>query len=281
VAGLEQFSIREFDKARAEFEDASSTPGWEGTEGKEVAYLLSGAARVRADNPQAPPAQRLADLEQAARAFVQARTLRPDYARSYLGLGAVALAQADAQSQLGTPAGKAQVADLLAEARQAFTASLTSTDQPVTAFVPAKAAYGLGQVQLKGIEQRLPGWSLDEAKRQFSRVIDAYTQTGVGDLLWFAGNAHAYRAWIAWQEHNWQTMASESRAAIELLRQTPLNPPREYIALYWTYVAVAEKNLDHLDAARTAYDQAIEIGQGLVSQQDIEQWKEKRAHLSP
>jgi tetratricopeptide (TPR) repeat protein len=279
VAGLAQFSIREYGKARAEFEDAASTPGWDDAEGKEVAYLLVGAAYVRADSSQAPPAQRLADLERAAQAFARARELRPDYARSYLGLGAVALARADAHSRLGTPEASDQAASLLLEAREAFTASLTATEQPATAFVPAKAAYGLGQVHLKGVEQRLPGWSLGEAKRQFDYVIEVYQQTGAGDLVWFAGNAHAYLAWIAGQGQDWQLMADESRAAIELLRQTPVSPPWEYIALYWTYNAVAEKNLGRLDAARAAYDRAIEVGTGVVNQQDIEQWKERRARL--
>jgi tetratricopeptide (TPR) repeat protein len=245
-----------------------------------VAYLLSGAAQLRTDSPQTAPAKRLIDLDTADAAFLRARDLRPDYARVYLGLGAVALARADAHSRLTTPEDKARVAVLLDEARRAFTDALSAKEQPATAFVPAKAAYGLGQVHLKGVEQGISGWSLDVASEQFRSVIDAYTKSGTSNLIWFSGNAHAYLAWIAWQESNWQDMADESRAAIELLRQIPVNPPRAYIALYWTYNAVAEKNLGHIEAARAAYDRAIETGAGVVEQRDIDQWIEKRDRLS-
>jgi|GEM_PF-1556741 len=265
VAGLAQFYIRRYDKALLEFQDAEHTEHWQPDEGQEVVYMLEGAARLRADNPEAGREQRLHALDEAARAFERARQLNPSYARSYLGLGTVALQQASIR--------KPTDAATLAEATRWFSASLSARDQPPLAYVPAKTAYGLGQAHLLGSEQNLPGWSADQARRFFTQVITTYAAEPVPDLAWYAGHSHAYLGALAAREKDWPTMSSEYQKAVDLLRTILVNPPNNWIAYYWSNVAYAEKQSNNLDAAGAAYRHALEIGRGAVSPVDLENWQ--------
>ena len=261
ISGLAQFYFRRYNSAWADFQDAAAiTP--EG--GKEVVYLLIGAAKLRASDQESDPLQREQALVQASDAFSQSYRLKPDYARSYLGLGAVAMAQA----KIGNTVNAAK----LLEATRWYSAGLSAPDQPASAYVPEKAAFGLGQAHLLGIEQNLPGWSGQRAWQLFTQVAQAYDADQALDLAWFAGHAHAYLGLLAGRNSDWESMASECRRAIDILKSIP-NPPANWIALYWTWVGAAEKKQGRLDAARAAYRQAIETGTGAVGADKLKQWQ--------
>jgi tetratricopeptide (TPR) repeat protein len=268
VVGLANFFVRRFDKAAVDFQRAVDVDGWRPDEGKEVACLLLGAAHLRAYDKITNPAP----LVDAEAAFAQAYELNPDYSRSYLGLGAVALEQAAILNEDRTAIGSAD-AEKLVTARDWYSASLEAPIQPQTAYVPAKAAYGLGQVHLLGFEKRVPGWSGLAAEGYFNDVIDAYEAEPVPDLAWFAGRSHAYLGRIAGHKGAWEAMSAENRTAIEMLSDLPGDSPRDLIARYWAWVALAEVHVGQSDEARHAYQQALEYGRDSVSAQELAKWQ--------
>jgi hypothetical protein len=203
-------------------------------------------------------------------AFQQAYQLNPDYARNYLGLGAVAIEQAVIRNS--EPTGRVDEAKLI-EARRWYSASLSAPDQLASAYVPVKAAYGLGKVHMVGFEHRIPGWSGLQAWHFFEQVTTAYEAEPVPDLAWFAGHAHAALGQLAGHNKDWQTMSSENRQAINILSSLPGDSPRNWIARYWRQVAFAEEKRNRLDAAHQAYRRAIEGGAGVVSPEELEDWQ--------
>jgi hypothetical protein len=107
--GLAYFSVRNYDSAAGEFQNAIDTPSWETNEGQEVAYLLLGTVWLRSwDLLQNPDV-----LPKASDAFNEAYEINPNYARNYLGLGAIAIAQAQIPNEAGTGIGAVEKAKLL------------------------------------------------------------------------------------------------------------------------------------------------------------------------
>jgi hypothetical protein len=171
VTGLAHFFIREYADAANDFEKAADVTTWRDGEGKEVVYLLLGAAYLRQYDQIANPTPLLA----AESNFRQAYAINPAYGRAYLGLGAVARAQAALLCADGTAICGADPHKLV-EARDWYSGSLQTAEQPPTAYIPIKAAHGLGQVHLLGFELGIPGWSDLEAERYFQQVIVAYEE---------------------------------------------------------------------------------------------------------
>jgi tetratricopeptide (TPR) repeat protein len=279
VGGLKNYNIGELDEAEAAFRDALALPDWAADQGKEVAYTLLGAALLRADSQQIHPAERLHNLQAAGDAFAKARDLAPDYARSYLGLGSVAIQSADASLRLNTMEARAEVPTLLDKAREMFRQARDARDQPVTAFVAIKYSYGIGQVHVSGAALKLQGWSYDEAQAAFEQVVAGYASTGSPDLLALAGHAHAYIGEIAGIKTRWDLMSTELRSGISLLESIPFQPPRAYIAYYWTRVGYAEEQAGRLNEAVAAYDQALTRGKGVVLQKDLDYWTQERERI--
>jgi hypothetical protein len=269
VGGLAQFYIRRYEQAWAEFQEAATTAP---PESQAVLQTLIGAAKLRAYDQEVDPTQRDLLLSQASEAFSQSYQLDRGYARSYLGLGAVALAQAQAG-----PGQAVDVAKLL-EASRWYSDSLGAADQPPTAYVPIKAAYGLGQAHLLGVDRHLAGWSADEARRLFQQVTQAYDSDQALDLAWFAGHAHASLGRLAAYSKDWPAMAAEYHKAIDILRDIP-NPPARWLALYWSSLGFAEARQQHLDQARLAYENALKIGAGAVPPEKLKEWQTARDQL--
>jgi hypothetical protein len=270
VAGLAHLYVGDYDNAWSQFRRARSVEGWQDDEGKEVVYLLMGAARLKQYNTQVTDEKHLGE---ALDAFAEAYQLNSDYARSYLGLGGVALLQAVRDEEAGVDEEK------LIEARGWYSASLGAPDQPTSAYVPARAYYGLGQVYLKGYEHRLPDWSSDKARRNLERVVAAYEQERAPDLIWFAGRAHALLGWLAGDGQDWAGMSAAYRQAIELLNTLPGRSQQSTIARYWSWVAFAEERDEHVEATLEAYWQAIQIGQGVVPREQLESWQNELDRL--
>jgi tetratricopeptide (TPR) repeat protein len=264
VAGLAYYFLERYDEAWASFRQAALVQGWQAEEGKEVVYLLMGAAKLKLYNTQVADVEH---LSQALDALAEARRLNPNYARSYLGLGSVALLQAVRDEEQGLDQEK------LVEARGWYSASLSVPEQPALAYVPAKAYFGLGQVYLKGYEHRLPGWSPGQARRYLERVIAAYEVEHAPDLIWFAGRAHALLGRLAGDAGDWKGMSSACHEAIELLNSLPGNSQQITIARYWTWVAWAEERSGHLEAARDAYFRAIQVGKDVVPPEELDGWQ--------
>jgi len=268
VKGLANFYVSLYDEALGEFREAANVGGWLPKEGKEVVYLLIGAAHLRLYDPNADLEQRTRALQEASDAFAQAYQLNPDYARSYLGLGSVALQQATLDLSHDVV-----YEDKLIEANGWYSKSLSATDQPASAYVPVKAAYGLGQIHLVGYKYGIPGWSADQARQFFDQVSTVYEMERAPDLAWFAGHAHALMGQLAYLDENWQKMSSECRMAIEILGDMPGDPPNKWIAPYWSWIGIAEAKLNRLDAARNAYQMAINTGTGVVSPEKLAEWQ--------
>lgn len=232
VRGLAHFYVADYDQAYLEFQAATQVPGWQPEEGQEVAYVMMGAAQLlaadelkaaqqaaaregRAQEVSAIQEQRRRALEGAVAAFAAAQRLNPDYARSYLGLGAASLQQATNLS----PDGTVQAVDplKLGEAEAWYAGSRGAADQPPLANVGVKADYGLGQIHLVGYEFELDGWAAAEARRYLNQVVSAYDPEGAPEVTWFVGAAHALLGHLDYLEGDWPAMAAECRQAVDIL----------------------------------------------------------------
>ncbi|NTW97891.1 MAG: hypothetical protein HGB28_05000, partial [Oscillochloris sp.] len=280
VSGLKNYSIGELDEAAAAFRDALLIPDWAADQGKEVAYMLLGAALLSGDSAQTHPSERLHNLQSAGAAFAQARDLAPDYARSYLGLGLVTIQSADASLRRHSTEDLAAYPALLDEAREMFTQARNAREQPEMAFVAIKCSYGLGMAHVIGANGKLPGWSYDEAQVAFEQVVAGYVSTGSPDLLALAGYAHIFLGETAGKREQWALMITEMHSGIDLLESIPFRPPRARIAAYWTRVGYAQEQAGRLNEALAAYDQALTRGQGVVLQKDIDYWIQERERIA-
>jgi hypothetical protein len=126
-------------------EAAEAVKGWDDHEGREVLYLLLGNARLRwfsqaVQAAPARPADALGMLAAAADHYRHALRIDPQYARAQLGLAEIAFLRA----QRGCQPGRADPAGL-EEAVERFAAAGRLANQPHTADVGTKVAFGLGR----------------------------------------------------------------------------------------------------------------------------------------
>jgi tetratricopeptide (TPR) repeat protein len=228
VQGLAYYYLSDYDSALNEFRHAADDPNW--TEGREVIQLLLGATQLRRYDPLAPLTQRSEILQDASNNFARAYQLNHDYARSYLGLGSVALQQATLDLNHVD-------AEKLFEASGWYSRGLSSTDQPSFAHIPIKAAFGLGQIYLTGYRSELPGWSAEQAQSYFEQVIQAYEADPLPELRWFAGNAYCQLGYlVGLAQSDWPAMSSKCHRAIDILETMEPNPPSNWIARYWALI---------------------------------------------
>jgi tetratricopeptide (TPR) repeat protein len=206
-------------------------------------------------------------LGAASDSFARAYAIDPEYSRSFLGLGSVALQQAILDTTRTD-------AEKLREASSWYVRAQESVDQPPAANVPLKAALGLGQTNLVGTASNLPGWSLDQARALFQRVIDAYNADPAPDLIALAADAHCDLGQAAGLIEDWQTTSIECRKAIELLQKLP-GPRSAILARYWALIGKAEENNGRTEAARNAYAEAVKLGENAagVNPDDVAAWK--------
>jgi tetratricopeptide (TPR) repeat protein len=277
VAGLGEFRVGNYDAAYDRFTKAALIPRPGRDEGLDLVNLLKGAVRLRQADRTIDQARRTSYLDEAERAFDEARRLRPGYARSYLGLGAVAIAKIDVALATSDAPPQHWLPAMLATARQHYQGALQAAEKPAGAFVEPKVNYGLGQIEFVGAMTGLPGFSLEQAATFFTRVAEAYTSSGSPDLRWLAGHAHGQQAYIARLREDWASMADESTEAISVLSRLSGQRPRAFIALYWTYLAFARQQLGDIAACREAYDHALAEGEGYASKDDMERWRTERS----
>jgi hypothetical protein len=265
VAGLTYFYAGDYETATAKFRQAAAVEDWAPREGKEVVYLLIGMAKLRAYDRELDAGQRKQELADATAAFSKTYQINQDYARAYLGLGGVALAPAAVYEEVNK--------DKLIEASYWYSRSLSVRDQPASAYIPVKAAFGLGQVHLKGLQQKLPGWSKEQAEHFFTQVVEAYNARPAPDLIWFAGHAHASLGWLASYDKDWEKMSNECQTAIDILNELPSPPPNNWIARYRSWIGFAERKRNNLDTARDAYREAIRVGANAALPEELQEWQ--------
>jgi hypothetical protein len=243
--GLRDLYYKKFDRADAEFGQALID--WSGQRGREVIYLLRGATWLRRYDPLFLDEQSVEHLAKAYEDFANAMSENGDYARGYLGLGAVALQQA---LRAAPP-----YADKLQEAFTWYQKSRQASDKPAAAYVDDKAAFGVGQTYLAGYAL---GWSPAVAELELTRVISDYqARPTVTELQRLAGDSECLLGWLAGHRYeDWQTLSARCQAGIKLLNRLP-DPPKAWIALYWSWVAAADEQRGDLTAARANYERAI------------------------
>jgi tetratricopeptide (TPR) repeat protein len=260
IRGMVYLLSGDYARAELDFETATTDPAWEADEGKEVGYLLLGAARLLAYDPLTNPGV----LSEAESAFKMAHDIKPSYARSYVGLGEVALLQATLDNSDQAAQIKA-AADFYQQAQ-------TATEQ--TGYLSEKSEYGLGRANLLGVDLGLPDWSAERAKQAFESVIRAYGNGQEPLLAWQAAHSHCYLGRLAALERSWQEMASQCWEAVDILSKLPGNSPRIWVARYWEYIGFAEAKQGHHDQAVNAYRQSIQIGsQATASPTEMSRWQ--------
>lgn len=240
VYGLGYFYFNNYTDAFKEFNDASGEAV--GAE-LEVVHLLKGAAKI--GEYSAAPCKSNAALMQAQDAFTQAFQLNPNYGRSYLGLGSVALEQAKIFNADCTGAVMVKP-DKLLEARNWFsdTLNLKSAGQSTPTPVQVKATFNLGLVNLLGYQAPMGKWSKAEARRFFQQAATAYQPGQRPDLVWVAGQAHANLGYLAKLDEDWLTMFCEYRRAVEILNTLPAERSvKAKITFYQQEIAFVRKQL--------------------------------------
>jgi tetratricopeptide (TPR) repeat protein len=290
VLGLADFYHDDYNQAYLKFALAADI-----ADEDEVIYLLMGAAKLRAYGPESAEGSRL--LLDASEAFTRAVQINPDYARSYLGLAAVAAEQA----MRANPVDESK----LAQAETWYLTSLNLPDQPPSAYIPAKAYYGLGRVyfnryffryqseysynpeQLCGytINTKTPDSLADQAREYFQADTDIYQANPSHDLAWFAGHALAQVGWIDGSQGDWVAMSKKNQEAIQILSRMA-GPPDDWISLYWRFAAEAETCLNNLDKACDFLERAILTGESIdpskrraLNDEDLADWQAQLERL--
>jgi tetratricopeptide (TPR) repeat protein len=150
-------------------------------DGEEVLYLLLGTTyRLQQE------------FLLAEENYAEALNINPNYARAHIGLGNIYFLQ----YQQGGWSDSAQYDRALQE----YEAALAATDQPVGAYVDAKANYSLGNMYLTSAQQTGDAALYERAIDYYDRVIDQYEQqTDNKTLKGIASNAY-YGLGVAYEK---------------------------------------------------------------------------------
>ncbi|GEM_PF-3857411 len=271
IAGLRDFYAEEYQLAYDRFEQVTHLPSWPvDAPGQEVVQLLMGAAKLRIYQPLGDSTEAKRALQSAHTAFLRAIAINPNYARGFLGLGAVALEAAQSSEQPG---------EKLTEAKEWYEQSLIASDQSVHAYISAKAALGIGIAHQIGFEHQLSDWSSQQAYDQFNKVIAIYEMDNRPALLPLAAQAYANQGRLEGHNHNWQKMAELCQQAILLLEKPDVMPDRKTIARLWTWIALADEKIGKIDQALDDYQRAMAQGENFIQQPELDCWQRKIDHL--
>ncbi|MBU6350132.1 MAG: hypothetical protein KGS73_08275 [Chloroflexi bacterium] len=283
IAGLGFYFQEEYEDAAYHFgRSARQNEEEQDAAGLAVAEMLLGAARVRQALPADPErAVRLAEAEQAFRAAVEHN---PEYSRAYLGLGIVALEQAKIYDQPGVNL-LGISPDGLGKATQAFTLALAAADQPPAAWVPAKAALGIGIAHWLGGSANLPGWSVAEAEAHLKRVTEMLAANQAAGLKAVAALAYGYLGQLAQLRSDWGAMRHNCQQTVNLLEQAGVQQDVRTAAEAWGCVAAADKELGDFCAAAEGYGAALangsrqRAGTSVVPAAKLERWRASQEEM--
>ncbi len=292
IAGVQDLRHGKEPDAAIKFAEVTAMPDWPDQEGKEIAYLLEGAALQRTYDPLTQPEA----LQKAAAAYQKASQLNPLYPRSRLGLGSVTYELGLYYDQDKALRGVDPSA--LATAGDLYRQSLAGSSPADPAYTRVKANFGLGLIHLTGAEFDLPGYSYQQAQEKFEQTLAAYDAAGAPlDLRWYAADSRAMlgRTLIHLGEaqqaacdldgavQSYQRSTSELRRAIQTLEDLQSYSVARWLARYWAWLGYAEKALAAIQPERAAqaiqaFEKAVEIGQD-VSPEEIQRWNTHIAAL--
>jgi tetratricopeptide (TPR) repeat protein len=234
--GLSLYLVQSYEQASQMFEQANQDQFWQKSEGRELIYLLQGNAEIR-----------LQQFEQAKQAYSLAVQLAPQYGRGYIGLGNVVYLQAlETESQQNFNPNRQE----LSQAEDYFQQALQAIDQPASAEIPSKAAFGLGQIYMT--EWFLGEDVHDPAIEQFQIVLDQYADGAKPQLQELASESHSRVAVIYRQDGQLDTALAEFQQALDLSTL----PARK--GLYYAAVSNLYRQQDDSQRAENASLQAIE-----------------------
>lgn len=209
--GLGMFVTHQYDYAFDLFSRANDDVYWDIDSGREVIYLFQGNAALRANN-----------LDQAQEAYRNALRISPDYSRAYIGLGSYYYVSS---LLMAKESGSAPDIEHLNTALENYELALEASNQPASADIPAKVAFGRGQVYLTswiyGSETE------EEAQNQFEFIIAQYGDGENIRLQEMASESHANLGLIAKQKGEFNEALDQYTLAVELAT----NPSRR--GLYW------------------------------------------------
>jgi tetratricopeptide (TPR) repeat protein len=233
--GLAMLFTHQYEDALAMFQAANADQLWEFNAGREVVYLFEGNAAGKADL-----------LPQAEQAFQDALRIDPEYARAYAGLGSVYYTYSlqGLSSQNFNPN-----REDLQKALEYFQFAEQASHKPVTANIPAKIAFGRGQVYMAlWLVKEAPA---EQAVEQFQFVIDQYQTNKNEAIREIASESCARLGLIARQ-------SGDTAGALERYTQAAglaTNPARR--AVYQTSIGDLCQGQDD-EKASAAYQKAIQ-----------------------
>jgi tetratricopeptide (TPR) repeat protein len=242
VLGLSFFRLQQYDQAERHFDGAIGAQGWPDGDGKEILYLFRGST-----------AGALGKLAEAADWYDRALQLNPQFARARLGLAEVRFQEAKGTCEPGD----ADAAGL-GEARDAFRATLSATDQPASANVSAKAHLSIARVDLCLSQAEIEdGWA--HASAEAALVVAAF-EAGDDSLRQLAAEAHGVRAISELPAVGDPDAETKFRAAEAEYRQAlSLGSRQDRLAAYHAGLAYVLGKLGRIDDARREYDEAIRL----------------------
>jgi len=255
VIGLGLFFADRYADAEKEFRSATQLMDWPDDAGKEIAYLLVGAAGMRQFDARTNP-EPLAAAEQAYRT---AYALNSEFARAHLGLGSVTL---ERSANRNAESGNIESVDVdrLIEARDWFSSSLTAKDQTAASNVAIKADYGLGQAYGLGAGYGVPDFTVDQATAHYQRVLQAVDAADLDYLRRFSAQAYAGLGQMDELRSDWADSAEHFARANAIWNDMPAGRDRKVVARNWASIGWAEGKQDNLCQALDAYQNAVEIG---------------------
>jgi tetratricopeptide (TPR) repeat protein len=249
------------------FQAAETVKGWDDDEGKEVLYLLLGNAKLRWFSqtiqlaPTRPGVARQM-LHDAADHYRQALRLDPQYARAQLGLAEATFLRAQGSCQPGRTdrAGLERAARLFATAGR-------SANQPHTADVGTKVAFGLGRTYVcltsAGVNRQ------SQARQELSAVLRDYSPAPGNHnprVQLLAAEAHGQLGALDYvlgtttrSRQRYQAAAASYQQALELSAGRPDRQWKFYDVLAAVYQRLgdttqAKQAARNADAARQAAD---------------------------
>ncbi|MFZ4660152.1 MAG: effector-associated domain EAD1-containing protein [Caldilineaceae bacterium] len=279
VSGLRNLYAGEFDLAYARFAQGTRLSSALAPDHSQAVFqLLMGASKLRAFEPTDAASTADNNRNLARQAFSHTVQLDPGYSRGYLGLGYLALAEAQLYDQLGNPMPAINPERLLT-ASQWFTAALTATDKPVGAYIVEKAGLGMGTAHLLGFIYGIPTWSEEKAVAEFQNIITQYEKTRSPSFIMLAAQAQERLAHLAEFHADWSGMAERCQAAIDLLTEPTMMADNKWIARHWACVALAKEMQGDLCQAVNDYALAQHYGAGLLRAQELTTWQQHSERL--
>jgi tetratricopeptide (TPR) repeat protein len=206
--GLAYYSLRDYQNAFESFRSTENISGWEETQGKEVVYLLTGNAAMKAQ-----------DLDASITELNKSLSIAPDYARPLITLGGVYYLQAL------EPFDKTKIPsdidpELLEKAIESYKQALLAKKQPALSDISTKVHFGLGQCYLMQSYSGLDT-PLGDAVEEFKIVIADYGDGQNPRIRELAAEAHARLGLIYDLSDYIEDAVQEYQLAADLLYDNP------------------------------------------------------------